>query len=300
VNAIFGILGLVFIRKWFALPRSFHYVRKLLPIAIPYGVIAIISLVVPLYERISVTAQFGSYDLGLYAVGAKIASMVMLISAAFQMGWGPFSYSIYKEGNAARTYNLVLWLFTALICLLVLTISALAGPLIQLLAGDDYLDARIFVFPLALAFGVQAIGWITEIGIHLSKRTYLNLYGLTLLLVSSVVSITLLSQNIGIIGVALGALVGQILMASTSAVMAQRIYRMPWNYGLPLTSVAVTLATGVAAYLADLTEKGMPGSAIYVAGIVIVFTLNAVFGLTQADRHAFRTIVGARFPGARS
>lgn len=295
VTTTFALLGVFYIRNWLAMPGSGHYMRKLLPLSLPYGVIAVISAVVPLYERSAVTAQFGTYDLGLYAVGAKIASMTLLVSTAFHMGWGPFSYSIYKEENAAHTYNLVLRLFTAMICLVVLAISAIGGPLIRFLAGEDYLGGAIFVFPLAMAVGMQAIGWITEIGIHLSKKTYLNLFGFSLLLVSSVVSIIFLSRTIGIIGVALGALAGQVLMAVTSAFVAQRVYRMSWNYGLPVATVALTIIVGAAAFLAKRNGIEVSGTAIYAGGMVIIVALNALFGLTRANRQALRRAISARF-----
>ncbi len=101
---------------------------------------------------------FGSADLGLYAAAAKIASVAMMLSIAFQMGWGPFSYSIYKQPDAARTYSLVLRGFTEIMCLAVLAISALSQPLTELIAGDRYRAAAVYVFSLAMGFGVQAIG----------------------------------------------------------------------------------------------------------------------------------------------
>lgn len=284
VGALFCGLGLFFIRQWLAIPRGLDFARQLLAMAVPYGVIACITALSPLVERGVVSEGFGAIDLGLYAAAAKIASIAMMLSVAFQMGWGPFSYSIYQEPDAARTYSLVLRWFSVLMCLAVLFISALSEPLTTTLAGERYKPAAFYVFPLAMAFAVQAIGWITEIGIHLSKRTYLNLIGFTLFITISMLGILYLSQAIGIIGVALGALAGQLAMAVTSAILAQRAFRLEWDYGLPVATVTIALVTGAAALLAAGSDSGIKPWWFYLAGIIAIIALNLMFGLDREDR----------------
>jgi O-antigen/teichoic acid export membrane protein len=291
VGALFCALGLFFIRQWLTIPRGLVFARQLLPLALPYGAIACITALSPLIERAVVSEGFGAVDLGLYAAAAKIASIAMMLSVAFQMGWGPFSYSIYKEPDAARTYSLVLRWFSVLMCLAVLALSAISGPLTTFLAGERYAPAALYVFPLAMAFAVQAIGWITEIGIHLSKRTYLNLVGFTLFITISLLGILYLSQIIGIIGVALGALAGQLAMALTSALLAQRAFRLDWHYGLPAVTVAITLASGAGALLADRTGLAAEPWWFYFAGMVGIAAVNLLFGLDREDRGRIARIV---------
>lgn len=298
VTAAVVMLGLFFIRGWLVLPRDTFFVRKLVPLALPYGLIAATSALVPLLERSMVSSQFGSYELGLYAAGAKIASITLLISTAFQMGWGPFSYAIYKERDAADTYNLILRLFAVAICVAVLTISAVGGPLVRFLASQRYQGAELFIFPIAMAIGVQAIGWITEIGIHLSKKTYLNLIGFGLYLLGSIAGIVLLSRAVGIIGVALGALVGQLLMALTSGILAQKAYRMSWSYRIPVATIGLTILTGAAAYLADRVQPGVAGSAVYIGGIVLLLVFNAIFGISRSEWQNIRALKTALRPGS--
>lgn len=298
VGACYACLAIFFIRRWLVLPRHLQYVRALVPLALPYGMIACIAAVVPLFERAVITEAFGGFDLGLYAAAAKIASIAMLLSIAFQMGWGPFSYSIYKQPDAGRTYTLVLRAFSLLMCLAVLAISAMAEPLTRLLAGPRYAPAAIYVFPIAMAFGVQAIGWITEIGIHLSKKIYLNLVGFSLFLAVSLGGILYLSQTLGIIGVAIGALAGQSAMAITSAVLAQKAFPLGWNYRLPALTVVITLASGAGAVYVALLEGGAEPWWLYIGGMALIVAINFA-GISREDR---RKLAGlSRFWGrARS
>lgn len=283
VSALFACMALFLIGRWLVVPRRTDVVRRLIPLALPYGAIACISALSPLLERAVVAGAFGVADLGLYAAAAKIASIAMMLSIAFQMGWGPFSYSIYRQPDAARTYSLVLRGFTALMCLTVLALAALAGPLASLLAGEQYRAASIFVFPLAMAFGVQAIGWITEIGIHLSKRTYLNLIGFSLFLVISLGGIVILSRAIGIIGVPVAALAGQLAMLFTSASIAQKAFRLEWDYRLPALTLLTTLAAGGSATVYQYSYPSATAWTIYGAGILVVLAVNLLFGVSRED-----------------
>ena len=283
VSALFACVALFLIRQWLVVPPRKDFVRKLVPLALPYGAIACISALSPLIERAVISGRFGAADLGLYAAAAKIASVAMMLSIAFQMGWGPFSYSIYKHPDAARTYSLVLRGFAAIMCLAVLTISALSEPLTALIAGDLYRSAAIYVFPLAMAFGIQSIGWITEIGIHLSKRTYLNLVGFGLFLIISLAGIMYLSKAIGIVGVPVAALAGQIVMLVTSAILAQRAFRMEWSYGLPAATVMIALVSGAAATVMGYADPSARTWWIYGVGMLGIVVINLLFGVSRDD-----------------
>lgn len=284
VGTLFAALALMLIRQWLILPRGVAFVRRLVPLALPYGVIATIGAIAPLVERAVVADRFGASELGLYAAASKLASLVMVLAIAFQMGWGPFAYSIYKQADAARTYNLVLRAFAAIMCVAVLTLSAIAEPLARLLAGARYGGASLYVFPIAMGVALLAIGWITEIGIHLSKRSYLNLTGFAVFLVISLAGILILSRHIGMIGVPLGALAGQLAMLLISAVIAQRAFPIPWDYRLPAATVAVALASGLAALGASAMGSPVEPRWFFISGIAIVVAMNLLFGLNPADR----------------
>ncbi len=289
VSAVFALAGAVLIRRWLILPRDIGTVRPLVSLALPYGIIAAIGAVTPLAERALVSGRFGTAELGLYAAASKLASLATMLAIAFQMGWGPFSYSIYRQADAPRTYNLVLRAFTALMCLAVLALSALADPLVAFLAGDRYRGASLFVFPIAMAFGVQAIGWITEIGIHLSKRAYFNLFGFGAFLLISLGGMLFLSDQIGMIGVPIGVLAGQVAMLLISAAIAQRAFPIAWDYRLPAATVSLTLATGATAMAAS--GSGTEARWIYGGGFLAVAAINLAFGLATADRRKLGVIV---------
>jgi O-antigen/teichoic acid export membrane protein len=242
---VFAALVVFFVRRWLSFPREACFVKRLLAFAAPYGVIGLLGAFVPLMQRAAVEQLLGSHELGLYTAGATVAALVTMAASAFQTAWGPFCLAIHQEPDAGITYNWVLKAFTAAFCCGVLLLSAVAGPLIVILASDRYAVAAIVVFPLAMGLAAQAMSWVTEIGIGISKKTYLSLVGYGAFVIVSLIAMLALGSLYGMYGVGLGAMLGYFVKGTVLSVLAQRVYRLPWSYGPVLIMVGLTTAVGV-------------------------------------------------------
>lgn len=284
VQSAFGVVGLAMIRRWLVVPRGLRCLRELVPYAIPFGVIGCIAAFVPALERTLVRQLLGAHQLGIYAAATKVAMLMAMLVTAFQTAWGPFSLAIHKEDDAADTYNWVVRLFVLLICAAVLSLSALAQPVLNLLASGRYAGSAIIVFPLAMGLAIQATGWITEIGIGLSKKSYLGLLSYTSFLVGTYVAIRLLVPIYSILGVALGVMVGYALKASTSSWLAQRAHPLAWELGPVVAILATTVVIGLGGMWTTGAISGLTGSAVFAAGALGI-TLAGWIGLfTGHDR----------------
>lgn len=282
-SAIFGLLGIWFIRKWLIIPLKFYYLKRLLKYGIPLGFIGVMASFVPAVERNFVTKILGNYDLGLYAAGTKIALLVMLVVQAFQMSWGPFSLAIYKQSDAAITYNWILKIFTIVMCVFVLLLTSIANPVIVLLASDDYSGASIVVFPIAMGLVIKAISWITEVGISLSKKSYLNFYGQFAYLLVTILAIYLLAPVLGLLGVAFGVMIGHTVNAVIASSLAQRAYVLPWAYKSTFSVILLTILLGVFGIIIfdDFTSFSL---FYYIFSIIIILSLGWMLLLNKIER----------------
>jgi O-antigen/teichoic acid export membrane protein len=293
-SAVFGTLGLLFVRKWLIWPRGFSYLREILPFAVPLGVICVAGAFAPTLERTLTERLLGTTDLGLYAAGTKVAMLVGLVIGAFQTAWGPFALSIYRQPDAAHFYNQVLRLFALGICVFVLGLSLLGGLIILVLSSDRYSGASVVVFPLAMGLAVQATGWITELGIGLSKRSHLNLYPYLVSLAAAFCAIWLLAPVLGLLGVGLGVLIGHLVKAIVASWLAQRAYPVPWSYAPVVVLMMTTIVVGVVAALLGLRYGG-PVQAVTIAVSLPFFTLAGWRLLFKArERRAIRELVVSR------
>jgi O-antigen/teichoic acid export membrane protein len=137
-RAIFAIIGLWCVRQWITIPAGWDRLKEMLPFAAPLGVICVMGALLPFMERSMVQSLLGAEDLGLYAAGAKVGMLISLPIGAFEIAWGPFSLSIFKEKDASESFRHVLRVFAVLVFAMVLALAALAGPVLRLLGSARY------------------------------------------------------------------------------------------------------------------------------------------------------------------
>jgi O-antigen/teichoic acid export membrane protein len=294
-TTVFGVFGLFFVRKWLTRPGDFGHLREMLPFALPYGVICVIGAFSPALERTLTDSLLGIESLGLYAVGTKLAMLIGLLVSAFQITWGPFSLSLYKQTDAVHTYNWVFKLFTLAMCIAVLALTLLAKPLILLLASDRYLGAVFVVFPLTMGLAIQATSWITEIGISISKRSHLSMYAYGVAILVTLGSILLFTPIFGLLGVGLGVLLGQIAKAVTGSWLAQQAYPLRWQYTPVVLLMTLTMVSGFASIWLSEYLGALEGSLLLGGTMFLVIGVGWLALFSQNERIRIKKLLVRRW-----
>src|SRR5207244_10642746 len=114
------------------------------------------------------------HEVGLYSIGVRIASAILLLLTAFRMAWPAFAYSIDDDREAQRTYSFVLTYVVFVTCWLALALGLLAPWIVQLITTKPFYPAQNVVAPLA--FGVAAFGAyvVVQIGTGRARQTRSN------------------------------------------------------------------------------------------------------------------------------
>lgn len=294
VQAVFGLLGLYFVRQWLTLPRNASYLRELLPFAAPLGIIASVGAFVPALERWLTVELVGAEDLGLYAAGTRVAMLVTLFVGAFQTAWGPFSLALYKQSDAIQTYNWVLKGFVLAMLLLVFLLAGIAQPLIVVLASERYALGALIVFPLAMGLALQAASWITEIGIGISKRSYLNIYAYAAYVAFTISGIFILAPRLGLVGVALGVMLGHLAKAGTATWLAQRAYPLNWAFRPVLWLLSGSLVLGMISLWGSHQHGAWTGLALYGGSFLLLAVAGTLNLFSEKERQLVRQAVSAK------
>jgi len=283
-NILFSLCGLYFIRKWLAVPRAWGHLKKVILFAVPYGVICLCGAFMPILERSLIVKILAPEQLGLYAAGAKIALITGLVIGAFQTAWGPFSLAIHTRNDSAETYNLILKIFSVGINIVVLILCLIAPFLITLLFSDRYTGAEIVVFPICIGIAIQATGWLTELGIMISKKSYLNIYGYLIFVFVSVFGIIALASVYGIVGVAVAVAIGQTAKSICSSWLAQRVYPLPWEYFPVIAIFIYTLLIYIVAEYVVASVDDYFRTISYIFGISCQIILGWFYVLSKNER----------------
>ncbi len=191
-------------------------------------------------------------EVGLYSIGVRVASGLVLVLTAFRMAWPAFAYSITDDDEARRVYAYVLTYLLVLSSWLALALGVLAPWIVELLTTPAFQPAEDVVAPLAFG-GVAFAGYtVLAIGVGRARRTGLNW---TVTGVAAVVNVLLnlvLVPRYGMVGAAASGVVAFVVMFGGMALRAQRVFPVPYQWGRVTTAVGTAVALCVAGRALDV------------------------------------------------
>jgi O-antigen/teichoic acid export membrane protein len=253
-------LGLAFDRR---------LLREMNRFGLPLVPTALLLWVTAFSDRFFLVTLTDAAETGLYSVGVRIASAMVLLLTAFRMAWPAFAYSIEDDGEARRTYAWVLTYLTVVSAWVATGLALLSPWLVDWLAAPAFASASRVVGPLAFA-AVAFGGYIVvAIGIGRQKRTQFNWVVTGAAAVVNVVLNLALIPSYGMMGAAVATVAAYVVMFAGMAWWAQRIYPVPYQWRRVGTAVAVGVALAAAGKLAD-------------AGLPLAVALTAVYPLALA------------------
>ena len=201
-------------------------------------------------------------EAGLYSVGVRVASAMVLLLTAFRMAWPAFAYSIRDEDEARRTYAYVLTYMTLVTSWVALGLTLFAPWLVDLLAASRFAESSRVVGPLsfaAVAFGAYIV---VAIGVGRIRRTQFNwVVTGAAAAVNVALNLTLIPRY-GMMGAAVATVAAYVTMAIGMAWWSQRIYPVPYQWRRVAT--AAFAAVGLAV-LGKVLDIGLPGAVVLCA-----------------------------------
>jgi O-antigen/teichoic acid export membrane protein len=228
-------------------------------------------------DRLFLVKLSGAEEVGLYSIGVRIASVIVLFLTAFRTAWPAFAYSIEDDTEARRTYGFVLTYLLALVSWLALTLGLLSPWLVRLLTTSAFYSGHRPVALLAFAGVAQAGYVVVAIGIGRARKTQFNWVVTGAGAVLNVGLNLALIPPYGMMGAAIATVAGYTLMFVLMAWHAQRIYPVPYQWRRIVTSVAAAAALLVVGKLLDvpLAVAILLSLAYPLALLALGFTLPA-------------------------
>ena len=174
MNLVSCIVFIVINRKDFDL-KIFNsgVAKELFKIGLPLLPGALIYWIFNSFDRVMINKMLGSHELGIYAVGFKVASVSQLIYAAFAGGWSYFSFSTMKEEDQVNV-NSKIFEYLGLISIISFILAyPFIKPVFNLLFEGDYTGGAV-VFPyLFLSPLVLMLFQVLGNQLIIIKKTYL-------------------------------------------------------------------------------------------------------------------------------
>jgi O-antigen/teichoic acid export membrane protein len=270
--------------------------RAMLGVGIPFAVIGIAGTFVPLVDRFFLVQFHSLSEAGLYGLGQKIAVLSMLVLAGFQAAWGPFAFAQRDQPGKGKLFGRIYLLVCGTVSFVAILL-VLAAPAISRVAATSSYDASaIFVGPLALSYGLNAVFFVVAIGSVLEGRSMHNLTayvgGLTVMVITNFV---LAGIGAPPVAIAWANCAGTAVAAVIMALLSQRVHPVPYPF---LKGALVLAAAAVAVALLGPVVQRLSPLAVLTVGLALTaaFAGWSWFGMLAPGE---RRLLAARISGRR-
>lgn len=185
--------------------------KELLKIGIPLVPTFLIYWVYNSMDKIMISNMIGIEEVGIYAIGARIASVGMLIYAAFAGGWQYFSFSTMKEKDQVAINSKVFEYLGAVSFISVFFIYPFVRPVYEFLFTPSYYGGIAVVIYLYLSPLLLMIFQVIQNQFLVIKKSYWISLTLSLGAITNVLLNWFFIPVMGIEGAALATFIGYIV-----------------------------------------------------------------------------------------
>ena len=236
--------------------------KELFKIGLPLVPTFVIYWVYNSMDRIMITNFLGTSELGIYAIGSKVAHISQLIYMAFAGGWQYFAFSTMKDGDQVDLTSRVfeyLGIISFAFFLLILPFNQL---IFNLFFEGDYTKGSIvfpylFLSPLLLMLFQTAGNQFLVV-----KKSYLSTLSLSIGAGLNVLLNYFLIPRIGIVGASMATLIGYVTSVIIVVLITQKMKLFKIKFRFIIVSIFVVV---------DLIIFQNNIFNIYIVNLILIF-----------------------------
>lgn len=203
------IIYYIITKKWFSFNKfNKEYAMELLKIGIPLMPTFLVYWIFNSFDRVMIKDILGLDAVGIYAIGAKVATVSQLIYQAFAQGWQYFAFSIMKDADNNTTISKVFEALLLITTLSMIFIMPFVDVTFSILFENSYVKgAEVFPYLFLSPLLLMLFQSIANQFLVIKKSVYI----LPLLLLGVVTNIGLnfiLIPKLGVVGAGIATFLG--------------------------------------------------------------------------------------------
>ena len=228
---------------------------------------------------------------GLYSLAVKLATVVILVTRAFQYAWPPLAYSIRDDEEARRFYALVATYYVLFTGLIVAALTLLGRWALRLLTTPDFYGAFEALPWVSLGWALYGLFLVLVVMAGRAKVTTRNFPAALAGLAVNVGLLVVLVPPLGIAGAGLALCGAYVVMLAVMYALARRLFAVPFQWLRLAHVVAVVGGLTVAGELLLPTSGALGFLERTAVLLVIPLALAATGFLDPGERSRLRALV---------
>lgn len=268
------VFGLWFIRRQIRISFSMSLLRQMLRFGLPLMFAGLAYWVVSLSDRIFLLKLSTLQELGLYSIGNKISSVVILFVSAFQLAWAPYIMSIFRDEGVK---HVIVKVFTyALIgfSILAILVTSASREVLLWLAPENYLGSVDVIGLLTYSLVFLGVSGIIATGFTFMKNTkYITISSFIAAGVNIVLNF-LIIPTYGKLGAAISTLISYFVLNLSFWFFSQRVYPLRYEYRKIFIIAALS---GICLWVATVFHLENPFMSLGVKLMMLFVFLGCLF-----------------------
>ena len=245
---------------------SWQRAREMLRFSLPLVPTALLQQVTMMSDRFFLRLSRPLSDVGIYQLGGTIANVLRIYPEAFRRAWMPFAFETMDQPDAPRQFARLATVGFAVLVFGTLAIAILAGPVVQIMTPPTFHGAAAVVPFLVLSVALHGAAVFLTTSLNVVKRTRALPVAAAAAAAVTVAGHVTLIPRFGLLGAAGATAAGQAARVIVMAIVAQRLYHIPYETGRLLRTALAGLVVYAAAGFAPadvsaeaLIVRGGPG-----------------------------------------
>ncbi|HPD76478.1 MAG TPA: lipopolysaccharide biosynthesis protein [Methanoregulaceae archaeon] len=248
---IFSLCALWFVQDAVRRVFSSEEMRNILFYSIPVIPAVIASYFKGNLDKFLLIPLLGLAGLGLYSIGIRISSVLLLAVSAFNLAWTPFAMSLIRQKDHQQIYANILLVFAFGMIFLSMVIALFSKEIIHIMTPPGYWHASAIAPILLLAAAINGMFTIVGIGLNVVKKTYLITVAFLAGLACGILMLFLLVPQYGILGAGIAAFLSSVTGIFVEYRLAQKYYFIKYDVSKIALFVVTNAFLVLLLYLAD-------------------------------------------------
>jgi O-antigen/teichoic acid export membrane protein len=238
-----AVLALYYARESYALVFHWGSLKRMLVYSLPLVPGTLAFYLMQYVDRYAINQISGLHEVGLYGIGARLASLVNLFLMGFQGAWDPVVMKSFREKDAPEKFKVVFSYYLFVVLAILVGLSLFGREILLLLTTKTFSEGFVVVPLLVLAAILASIGQYFTYGIQIAQKSHYRLFLNVAALLLNVALNYLLIPRLGIIGAALATVLSFVFLTVVGIWLSQKHYYV--SYKWPNIAAAGLLAVAI-------------------------------------------------------
>jgi len=271
-QAIFSVVCIYLARDCYLAVFDLSLLRRMLRYSLPLVPGTLAFFLMQYVDRYILNEMRGLADVGIYGMGARIASLVNLFLMGFQGAWWPVVMKSFRDADAPARFRQVFEVYLFMTLTMLVVLSLFGKEVLLALTTPAFAQGFVVVPLLVLGAVMASIAAYFSYGIQIAEMNHLRMFLNLGALVVSVILNVLLIPLLGVLGAALANALCLALLALVSVAVSQRYYRVPylWPRNLAALLIAILASHSVIAWEVPVSLTAMLLKIVLALAVAVV------------------------------